>query len=98
MQTQWTDNRLILIPCVDTLLEMWAQSECRLDQDKSPTLAPGINGDIDSQNGGGSNCRSLLPKEKQGSSCVLQHNFLPSPCLVDTELQSYLSIFTLVSL
>lgn len=44
MQTHWTDNRHILIPCVDTFLEMWAHTECGQDQDKGPMLTPGING------------------------------------------------------
>ena len=40
--TMQTDNRHIIIPCVDTFLDMWAQSVCRQDQD-GPMLAPCIN-------------------------------------------------------
>ena len=39
-----TVDRHNLVPCVDTFLEMWGQSECRQGQDKGTMLAPGIHG------------------------------------------------------
>ena len=49
MQTQWTDNRHIVIPRVNTFWEMWAKLECRHAQDTGHMLAPGMNGTREGQ-------------------------------------------------